>query len=62
MTTVQQEGMIVTTEGEKPVENKKTSYSNWGLSAYGVARAEFGIKVSKLTGSIFFEFSNILYR
>lgn len=45
MTTVQQEGMIVTTEGEKPVENKKTSYSNWGLSAYGVARAEFGIKV-----------------
>ncbi len=45
MTTVQQEGMIVTTDGEKPVENKKTSYSNWGLSAYGVARAEFGIKV-----------------
>ncbi len=44
MTTVQQEGMIVTTDGEKPVETKKTSYSNWGLSAYGVARAEFGIK------------------
>ena len=45
MTSVQQEGMIVTSEGEKPVENKSTKYSNWGLSAYGTARAELGIKV-----------------
>lgn len=45
MTSVQQVGMIVTSEGEKPVENKSTKYSNWGLNAYGVARAEFGFKV-----------------
>lgn len=45
MTSVHQVGMIVTSEGKKPVENKSTQYSNWGLSAYGIARAELGIKV-----------------
>ena len=45
VTTVQQQGMINTPSGQIPIENKSTQYSNWGLSAYGIARAETGINV-----------------